>query len=174
MNLGSFKFIHVVRIDASPAVERIVERIAQPGADLAAQWEAFMATNRALLDALRAGVERTETLKAEVARLQREKAEHEEQDRLRAEEEAEEDRLETEEDETARIEREEHAAAVARWEQERAFAEGRIRELEDAIAGGDILTPEEKAEMEELVARLNAPDGEPPAPPAPEPPAPVE
>lgn len=157
MNLGSFKLIHVVRLDASPALERIVDRITAPAGAFTAKMEEVMATARELLDSLRAGVEKTEEYRAEAERLRREKAEHAEQDRLRDEEEAEEDRLEAEEDEAERIEREEHAAAVARWDEERTASQARISELEAAIRDGVILTPAERTEMEELISRINAP-----------------
>lgn len=169
MNLGSFKLIHVVRLDASPALERIVDRITAPAGAFTAKMEEVMATARELLDSLRAGVEKTEEYRAEAERLRREKAEHAEQDRLRDEEEAEEDRLEAEEDEAERIEREEHAAAVARWEEERAAAQARITELERTIAEGTILSADERVELDGLINRLNQPGPEPLEPPAPAP-----
>lgn len=169
MNLGSFKFIHVIRLDASPALERIVERIAAPAGDITAKLEDFMRTTRELLDALKAGIDRADEHRDEAERLRREKAEHAEEDRLRDEAEAEEDRLEAEEDEAARLEREEHAAAVARWEEERAAAQARITELERTIAEGTILSADERVELDGLINRLNQPGPEPLEPPAPAP-----
>jgi predicted nucleic acid-binding Zn-ribbon protein len=144
VQLGSFKFIHVVRLDASPAMIRLVERITG-----GASPEAFdrimqaMETMRERLDALRAAVEADETRRQEIIRLKKDAEDARVAEQIEDDEEAAEDAA--------------TQAMIEEWTRERAALETRIAELE-AIPK---MSQAEAAELDELITRLNS---GPPAP----------
>jgi chromosome segregation ATPase len=146
--MGGLKFIIVHRIEASPAVVRLLERIAIGGpstevTEALKRIEEHMATVRQMLDALKVGVERNEEYRDEIVRLK------EERERLALEEEQE-DAAELEEDR-------EHAAQVEAWNQERTALSERIAFLEAQTT----ITDAERDELAELIDRLN---NQPPIP----------
>jgi hypothetical protein len=146
--LGSFKFLFVHRLDASPAMIRLVERITG-----GSSTEAFdrimqaMETMRERLDALKSAVEADEERRQEIVRMREEAA------RLADEEEIE-DREEESEDAATE-------AMISEWTTARAALEARIAELE-AIPK---MTNAEAQELDGLIARLKS---GPPAPDVPE------
>jgi outer membrane protein OmpA-like peptidoglycan-associated protein len=171
--MGGLKFIIVHRLEASPAVVRLLERIATGGpppevTEALARIEESMATTRELLDALRVGVERNEAFAADIAakgaeikRLQDEKAQ------MVADEEIE-DREELAEDEAEAERVRQHEAERLAWDQERTTLQERVAFLEAQPK----ISEAERDELAELIERLNkggptgTDDGE--APPAPE------
>lgn len=136
----SFKFTHVIRLEAAPKVLQTLEKLASPGADLVAKVEETMATVRDVLNALRAATEQVETLRADNERLTGLVATME--------------RTEADEDVADAEVHATYDERIRQLEEQRAADLARIAELESQPD----LSQEDTREFEEIMARLNPPE----------------